>query len=96
MSDIILQVENLKKHFVTQKGLFKSKNKSLKAVDGISLTIHRGESFALVGESGCGKSTVGRTILNLLTPTAGKVIFEGQTLYDVENKVKIDKKVYLS
>ncbi len=92
MSDIILQVENLKKHFVTQKGLFKSKNKSLKAVDGISLTIHRGESFALVGESGCGKSTVGRTILNLLTPTAGKVIFEGQTLYDVENKVKIDKK----
>lgn len=92
MSEIILQVENLKKHFVTQKGLFKSKNKILKAVDGISLTIQKGECFALVGESGCGKSTAGRTILSLLAPTAGKVIFEGQTLYDVENKVKLDKK----
>ncbi len=92
MSEMILQVENLKKHFVTQKGFFKSKNKTLKAVDGISLRIQRGESFALVGESGCGKSTAGRTILNLLAPTAGKVIFEGQTLYDVENQVKLDKK----
>ena len=54
MSEVILQVENLKKHFVTKKGLFKSKNKVLKAVDGISLSIRKGESFALVGESGCG------------------------------------------
>lgn len=92
MSETILQVENLKKHFVTQKGLFQSKNSVLKAVDGISLSIQRGESFALVGESGCGKSTAGRTILNLLAPTAGKVVFEGQTLYDVENQVKLDKK----
>lgn len=92
MSETILQVENLKKHYVTQKGLLKSQNKILKAVDGISLTIQKGESFALVGESGCGKSTVGRTILNLLAPTAGKVIFEGQTLYDVENRVKLNQK----
>lgn len=92
MSETILQVENLKKHFVTQKGLFQSKNSILKAVDGISLSIQRGESFALVGESGCGKSTAGRTILNLLAPTGGKVVFEEQTLYDVENQVKLDKK----
>lgn len=92
MSEILLQVENLKKHFATQKGLFQSKNSVLKAVDGISLSIQRGESFALVGESGCGKSTAGRTILNLLAPTAGKVVFEGQILYDVENQVKLDKK----
>lgn len=92
MSEVILQVENLKKHFVTKKGLFKSKNRVLKAVDGISLSIRRGESFALVGESGCGKSTAGRTILGLLEPTAGKVVFEGQTLYDVENQAKLDKK----
>lgn len=92
MSEILLQVENLKKHFTTQKGIFQSKNSVLKAVDGISLSIQGGESFALVGESGCGKSTAGRTILNLLEPTAGKVIFEGQILYDVENQVKLDKK----
>lgn len=91
MSEVILQVENLKKHFVTKKGLVKSKNKVLKAVDGVSLSIRKGESFALVGESGCGKSTAGRTILSLLEPTAGKVVFEGQTLYDVENRVKLDK-----
>lgn len=91
MSEVILQVENLKKHFVTKKGLFKSKNRVLKAVDGISLSIRKGESFALVGESGCGKSTAGRTILSLLEPTAGKVVFEGQTLYDVENQAKLDK-----
>jgi len=92
MSETILQVENLKKYFVTQKGFFKSKNKILKAVDGISLRIQRGESFALVGESGCGKSTAGRTILNLLAPTSGKVVFEGQILYDMEDQIKLDKK----
>lgn len=92
MSETILQVENLKKHFVTRKGFIQSKNRVLKAVDGISLNIKRGESFALVGESGCGKSTAGRTILSLLEPTSGKVVFEGQTLYDIENKVKLDKK----
>lgn len=92
MSEILLQVENLKKHFAVQKGVFQSKNSVLKAVDGISLSIQSGESFALVGESGCGKSTAGRTILNLLAPTAGKVVFEGQILYDVENQVKLDKK----
>ena len=91
MSETILQIENLKKHFVTKKGLVKSKNRVLKAVDGISLSIQKGESFALVGESGCGKSTAGRTILSLLEPTAGKVVFEGQTLYDVENHIKLDK-----
>lgn len=92
MSETILQVENLKKYFATQNGLFQSKNSVLKAVDDISLSIQKGESFALVGESGCGKSTAGRTILNLLAPTAGKVVFEGQILYDVENQVQLDKK----
>jgi oligopeptide transport system ATP-binding protein len=68
----LLEVKNLSKHFAV------GKNKVLKAVDDISFDIHKGETLGLVGESGCGKSTVGRTILNLYKATSGQVFYEGR------------------
>lgn len=80
MSDDLLQVEHLKKYFPVRKGLFSKPVGSLKAVDGVSFTIRQGETLGVVGESGCGKTTLGRTILRLLEPTAGKVIFDGKDI----------------
>lgn len=79
MNEPILQVKNLSKHFNVESGF-------LQAVDGLNLEIYKGETFGLVGESGCGKSTAGRTILRLYEPTAGEVIFEGQNIYDLSPK----------
>ena len=76
MSDILLEVKNLKQYFPVRAGLMKTI--PLKAVDDVSFTIGRGETLGLVGESGCGKTTVGRTILRLYEPTAGEVIFDGE------------------
>ena len=70
MSDVILEVKNLKKYFKTPNG-------PLHAVDDVSFTIEKGKTLGVVGESGCGKSTTGRTILRLIEPTAGQVIFDG-------------------
>ena len=76
MTEPLISVKNLKKHFdVGQK-------KTLKAVDGISFDIYPGETFGLVGESGCGKSTAGRTIIRLYEPTDGQVIFNGHNIYE--------------
>ena len=71
MADRILEVRNLKKYFSTKRG-------ELHAVDDVSFTLERGKTLGLVGESGCGKSTTGRTILRLLEPTSGEVLFEGK------------------
>lgn len=76
MSDILLEVNDLKQHFSVRTGFFKKT--PLKAVDGVSFTINKGETLGLVGESGCGKTTVGRSILHLYEPTAGQVIFDGE------------------
>lgn len=76
MSDILLEVKNLKQYFPVRTGLMKTI--PLKAVDDVSFTIGRGETLGLVGESGCGKTTVGRTILRLYEPTGGEVIFDGE------------------
>ncbi|WP_312700955.1 oligopeptide/dipeptide ABC transporter ATP-binding protein [Sedimentibacter sp.] len=73
MSDTILEVKDLKKYFKTKRGM-------LHAVDGINFSLERGKTLGLVGESGCGKSTVGRTILRLIEPTAGEIIFEGKDI----------------
>jgi len=73
MADNILEVKNLKKYFKISKGM-------LHAVDDVSFTIERGRTLGIVGESGCGKSTTGRSILRLLEPTSGAVIFEGQDI----------------
>ena len=74
----LIEVRNLKEHFPIQvSGL---KTKPLKAVDGVSFSIKRGETLGLVGESGCGKTTVGRTILNLYKPTSGEIIYDGKPI----------------
>jgi len=77
----LIQVRNLKMHFPITRGLlFQRKVGAIKAVDGISFDIKRGETLGLVGESGCGKSTTGRALLQLYRPTAGEVFFEGDNL----------------
>lgn len=74
----ILEVRNLKKHYPIRKGLLAKQVGAVKAVDGVTLTVETGETLAVVGESGCGKSTTGRAILRLIEPTDGEVFFEGQ------------------
>ena len=77
----ILRVENLKVHFPVATGLFNRRPAAtVKAVDGVSFTLRRGETLGLVGESGCGKSTTGLAILRMLTPTAGRILFEGEDI----------------
>ncbi|MEP7234837.1 MAG: dipeptide ABC transporter ATP-binding protein [Ignavibacteriota bacterium] len=78
MSDILLEVKGLKKYFPIKKGVFSKTVGHVKAVDDVSFTIKRGETLGLVGESGCGKTTAGRSILRLIEPTAGSVKFEGE------------------
>ena len=74
MADNILEVKNLKKYFKTKRGV-------LQAVDDVSFTLERGKTLGLVGESGCGKSTTGRSILRLIEPTAGEIIFDGKEIH---------------
>ncbi len=76
-NEILLEVKNLKKHFPIKKGFFGNAKVAVKAVDDISFYIRKGETFGLVGESGCGKSTTGRTLIRLYHPTAGEIIFDG-------------------
>jgi len=80
MTENILEVKNLKQYFPVHAGFFKTI--PLKAVDDISFSIGKGETLGLVGESGCGKTTVGRSILRLYEPTAGEVYFDGQLVTD--------------
>ena len=76
----LLEVEGLKKHFAIRKGFFSRPSGHVYAVDGVSFSIGRGETLGLVGESGCGKSTVGRTVLRLLEPTDGTIKISGQDI----------------
>ena len=80
MSEVLLEVRDLVKHFPVDGGFFKRAGGTVRAVDGVSFSLRRGETLGLVGESGCGKTTTGRCILQLERPTSGKIIFEGTDL----------------
>ena len=85
MSDVLLEVRDLVKHFPVSSGLRKP-TLSVKAVDGVSFTLRRGETLGLVGESGCGKTTTGRCVLLLERPTSGQILFEGSDLTTLPEK----------
>lgn len=97
MSVPLLEVKGVKKYFPIKRGIFSKTVGNIKAVDGVSFQVNKGETLGLVGESGCGKSTTGRLVLRLLEPTAGEVFFAGQDIYklgsDQLNKLRRDMQI---
>lgn len=92
MSDILVQIEHLQQYFPA--GGFGKNKKYIQAVDDVSFTIERGETLGLVGESGCGKTTTGRTLLRLYEPTGGRFVYDGDVIFDVEKKTFVDMLPY--
>ena len=87
MADELLRVEGLKKHFPVTRGIiFQKQVDSVKAVDGVSFTLNEGETLGVVGESGCGKSTMARCLLKLLEPTEGKIVFQGRDISQLSRR----------
>jgi len=82
----VLEIKNLKTYFPINKGMFGKATSYVKAVDDVSFVVYPGETLGLVGESGCGKTTLGRTILKLVEPTSGQIIFEGNDLTNLNTK----------
>ena len=82
----LLEVKNIKKHFPPQGGLVAKRGKPVRAVDGVSFTLSREETLGLVGESGCGKTTLGRLVLRLIEPTEGGIFFEGKNIFTLSKK----------
>src|SRR4030042_6128941 len=81
----LIRIEELKKHFPIRKsGIIRETKKMLKAVDGVSFEIGEGETFGLVGESGCGKTTIGKLILKLYEATAGRILFDGKDVTHIK------------
>jgi len=84
--DVILRVESLVKHFPIKAGLLKHTVGQVRAVDGVDLTVRRGETLGVVGESGCGKTTLGRTIIRLIEPTAGRIVFDDRDITKLKRR----------
>ncbi len=97
MSQALLEVKNLKVYYPVKvrKNALTSEKRFVKAVDDISFSIRQGETFGLVGESGCGKSTTGKTIVRLLKPTGGQVLFEGQDIFAEGKKSDLSQKIQI-
>src|SRR5437763_1319488 len=79
-NNTLVDVKDLRMYFPVTRGLFKRKVADVKAVDGVSFMIKKGETLGLVGESGCGKTTTGRCVIRLLQPTSGQIRFEGEDI----------------
>lgn len=86
MSESLLQVRDLNVHFPINNGIFKKPKNYVKAVNGVNLSVNKGETLGIVGESGCGKSTLARTILGLDKSTSGDILFEGKSITDYSPK----------
>src|SRR3989338_955842 len=84
INDSLVELENVKMYFPVTSGVMRRKVGDVKAVDGVTFDVRRGETLGLVGESGCGKTTTGRCILRLYDITAGKIVFEGQDLSKID------------
>ncbi len=90
---VLIQVENLKKYFPVKGNPFQPRQ-YVQAVESVSFSIFRGETLGIVGESGCGKSTLGRTMIRLIEPTSGRIVYDGKTVYDGADKIKVKMKPY--
>jgi len=82
----IIKLDNLKKYFPVRGGLFSRSSNYIRAVDGIDLTVFKGETIGLVGESGCGKTTLGKTVLKLIEPTEGSIYYKGENITDYSSR----------
>ena len=94
MSKYLVEVEHLQKHFPIKGGGFGKNKKVVQALDDLTFGIKKGETLGMVGESGCGKTTAGRTILRLHEPTDGKIIYDGDVLFDKEKKIAVNMLPY--
>ena len=92
MTAPLLDIVDLKKHFPVRRNAFGARRGVIRAVDGVSFRVEPGETLGLVGESGCGKSTVGRMILRLIEPSSGTIRFEGEDLLALEGEALRDRK----
>ncbi|HCP44876.1 MAG TPA: peptide ABC transporter substrate-binding protein, partial [Deltaproteobacteria bacterium] len=84
--ETVLEVRDLKKHFPIHKGFLGRQVGAVKAVDGVTFSVYPRETLGVVGESGCGKTTVGRTLLRLIEPTSGSALFQGREIFDLGRK----------